>query len=169
MKRMFRKTLLYGILLVAGATIGLQLADTAPANSAAGAVIYPAQQYIQQGGAPLPANILQTNPQQGSVQQGNPQQLVQGEGNANLNNPNAAAYQAQSGQYAQSGQSQQFIQQPVQTQTVPEVLQTPGNILLPAPPKSPIDHLADRTGELLQQVSQNGIKWVVSLFGSFTN
>lgn len=169
MKRTFRKTLLYGILLVAGATIGLQLADTAPANSVVGAGVYPAEQYIQQGGALQPVNTLQANPQQGIVQQATPQQLVQGEGTFILNNPNAAAYQAQSGQYVQSGQPQQFIQQPVQTQTAPGVLQTPGNILLPAPPKSPIDHLADRTGELLQQASQNGIKWVVSLFGSLTN
>ncbi|WP_433946065.1 hypothetical protein [Paenibacillus sp. SN-8-1] len=179
MKRIFRKTLLYGLLLVGGATIGLQLADTAPANSTEGAGIYSAQQYIQQGGAALPASTLQANSQQGNVQpggvqqgrmqQGNPQQFVQGEGAANLNYPNAGAYQVQSGQYVQSNQSQQVIQQTSQTQAASGVLQTPGNILIPASHKSPIDHLADRTGELLQQASQNGIKWVVSLFGSFTN
>lgn len=175
MKRTFRKTLLYGLVLVAGATIGIQLADTAPANMAAGAGMYPAQQYIQQGGTALPANSLQANSvqgstMQGSVVQGNPQQLVQGGGVGSSNNPGASAYQAQNGQYVQQGQPQQFIQQLVQqTQDTTGALQTPGNILLPAPPKTPIDHFADRTGELLQQASQNGIKWVVSLFGSLIN
>ncbi|RUT36456.1 hypothetical protein EJP77_05655 [Paenibacillus zeisoli] len=179
MKRTFRKTILYGLLLVAGATIGIQLADTAPANMAAGTGMVTAQQYIQQGGTALSANSLQPNQGQGStvqgsvvqggVVQGNPQQSVQGVGSGNLNNPNAAGYQAQNGQYIQSGQPQQFIQQQVQTQDTSGVLQTPGNILLPASPKTPIDHFADRTGELLQQASQNGIKWVVSLFGSLTN
>ncbi|QWU15021.1 hypothetical protein SAMN04487895_109225 [Paenibacillus sophorae] len=43
---------------------------------------------------------------------------------------------------------------------------TPGQILVPGEHKSTVDTLADKTAGMLQNASQKGIRWVVSLFDS---
>ncbi|NMO94859.1 hypothetical protein [Paenibacillus lemnae] len=45
----------------------------------------------------------------------------------------------------------------------------PRDILLPDVSKPPADILADKTAGLLQQMSNQSIRWVVSLFGSITD
>lgn len=45
----------------------------------------------------------------------------------------------------------------------------PRDILLPETPKPPADVLADKTAGLLQQLSNQSIRWVVSMFGSITD
>jgi hypothetical protein len=43
---------------------------------------------------------------------------------------------------------------------------TPEQILIPEEQKPTVDVIADKTAGLLQQASQKGIRWVVSLFDS---
>ena len=45
----------------------------------------------------------------------------------------------------------------------------PRDILLPDAPKPPADVLADKTAGLLQDLSNQSIRWVVSLFGAITD
>ncbi|PYE47481.1 DUF3679 domain-containing protein [Paenibacillus barcinonensis] len=44
-------------------------------------------------------------------------------------------------------------------------VQTPSQVLGADQHKAPVDVLADKTAGLLQNLSNSGIKWVVSLFG----
>ncbi|WP_339188179.1 hypothetical protein MKY54_24065 [Paenibacillus sp. FSL P2-0121] len=46
---------------------------------------------------------------------------------------------------------------------------SPEQILIPEEQKPTVDVLADKTAGLLQQASQKGIRWVVSLFASAEN
>ncbi|UNK20024.1 hypothetical protein MNQ98_08410 [Paenibacillus sp. N3/727] len=51
----------------------------------------------------------------------------------------------------------------------PKFEPTPRDILLPESSKPPADVLADKTAGLLQQLSNQSIRWVVSMFGSITD
>lgn len=51
-------------------------------------------------------------------------------------------------------------------ETKPKFEPAPRDILLPDRPKPPADVLADKTAGLLQELSDQGIRWVVSMFGS---
>lgn len=51
----------------------------------------------------------------------------------------------------------------------PKFEPTPRDILLPGDSKPPADVLADKTAGLLQQLSNQSIRWVVSVFGSITD
>lgn len=51
----------------------------------------------------------------------------------------------------------------------PKFEPTPRDILLPEASKPPADVLADKTAGLLQQLSNQSIRWVVSMFGSITD
>lgn len=51
---------------------------------------------------------------------------------------------------------------------VPEYEPSPSDILLPERSQPPADVLADKTAGLLQQLSDQSIRWVVSMFGSIT-
>lgn len=53
-------------------------------------------------------------------------------------------------------------------QQKPKFEPTPRDILLPEGSKPPADVLADKTAGLLQQLSNQSIRWVVSVFGSIT-
>jgi len=46
---------------------------------------------------------------------------------------------------------------------------SPRDILLPERSQPPADVLADKTAGLLQQLSDQSIRWVVSMFGSITD
>lgn len=48
----------------------------------------------------------------------------------------------------------------------PEQLLTPDRLLLPVPEQASVDRIADKTANLLQQVSKRGIYWIASLFTS---
>lgn len=48
----------------------------------------------------------------------------------------------------------------------PKFEPAPRDILLPDRPKPPADVLADKTAGLLQELSDQGIRWVVTMFGS---
>ena len=64
--------------------------------------------------------------------------------------------------------SQQAEQQPEEPEK-PKFEPLPRDILLPETPKPPADVLADKTAGLLQQLSNQSIRWVVSVFGSITD
>ncbi len=53
--------------------------------------------------------------------------------------------------------------------TLPPLKPSPSDILLPERAKPPADVLADKTAGLLQQLSDQSIRWVVSMFGSITD
>ncbi|WP_068616184.1 hypothetical protein [Paenibacillus tuaregi] len=172
MKRTVRKMLLYGLILAAGATLGMQLSGTSLGNQAnpvrpntiAGTG---ASASGQTSGGQLPAQtggwVLQP------VAGGQGLALVPAaqDGQATLQQVTQQTVQQQTVQ--QQVAQQQSTQQAVQSQAATGALQTPGTLLLPEAQQTPIDRFADRTGQLLQQASQSGIKWVVSLFGSLTN
>lgn len=44
------------------------------------------------------------------------------------------------------------------------IQQTPAQILLPPPSSPAVDQFADKTGHLLQKLSNNTINWIASLF-----
>lgn len=64
--------------------------------------------------------------------------------------------------------SQQAEQEPEEPEK-PKFEPLPRDILLPETPKPPADVLADKTAGLLQQLSNQSIRWVVSMFGSITD
>lgn len=56
------------------------------------------------------------------------------------------------------------VEEQVMVQTKPQII-TPREVLVTDPGKEPaVDLFAEKTAGLLQQASQNGIRWVVSLF-----
>ena len=60
-------------------------------------------------------------------------------------------------------------EKPVIVQTRPQVI-TPREVLVTEPGKEPaVDRFAEKTAGLLQQASQSGIRWVVSLFNGITD
>ncbi|GIP20564.1 hypothetical protein [Paenibacillus sp. J22TS3] len=162
MKRTVRKMVLYGLILAAGATLGMQLSGTSLGNQAS-----PVRPNTIAGTGATASG--QTSGGQLPAQTGGwlLQPVAGGQGLALV--PAAQDGQAPLQQATQQAVSQQSTQQAVQSQAATGALQTPGTMLLPEAQQTPIDRFADRTGQLLQQASQSGIKWVVSLFGSLTN
>lgn len=60
-------------------------------------------------------------------------------------------------------------EEPVIVQTKPQIV-TPREVLVTEPGKEPaVDRFAEKTAGLLQQASQSGIRWVVSLFNGVTD
>lgn len=60
-------------------------------------------------------------------------------------------------------------EEPVIVQTKPQIV-TPREVLVTVPGKEPaVDRFAEKTAGLLQQASQSGIRWVVSLFNGVTD
>lgn len=57
-------------------------------------------------------------------------------------------------------------QQPVPTVAPVTSNQTPADLLLPPPSQPSVDQFADKTAELLQQLSKKSIHWVASLLDS---
>lgn len=70
-------------------------------------------------------------------------------------------------QAAQSGDLEQTVSASL-PEAQPQIV-TPRDVLTTEPAKaSAVDVLAEKTAGLLQQVSQSGIRWVVSLFNGVT-
>lgn len=127
----FKKLFLYGVLLVAGVTFGMQLAESGNKDTYGSS-----QYYVQQ-------------PQVQAQQIGQTQQTQQTQ------------------QIGQTGQVQQGQQ--LQAQSPPSTAPTitaPADILLPPATKPSVDKFADKTANLLQKLSKQGIDWVASLFGT---
>ncbi|MDN4069870.1 hypothetical protein QYF50_18360 [Paenibacillus vini] len=175
MAKTLRKGMLYGILLVAGVTLGMQLSDSGAGQSG-----------LAQNGA-WPTNAWSNGSPYNGVQVGSAgayngtpagqagnQNMVPGYANGNANaggygtgynngysndynngnnygNPNNGQYTADGRQYVDGANGGAAL--------------TPGDLLLPQPAPPAVDRFADKTANLLQQVSRKGIHWFASWFG----
>jgi hypothetical protein len=184
-RRGMKRVLLYGVLLAAGAALGMQLMSADP----------------EAGGYAAQAQMPAVSPAAGN---NSPAALTAGQGNvppqaAAQGNGGAAAAGYEQGTYVKlpNGTTYYYVQSQGQaasgTQAVPSALpqipagsgsagagsgasgnaaalyQSPGQLLLSPAPQTSVDRFADKTGELLQNASRKGIDWVVSLFTSLTD
>lgn len=150
MGRSLKKMLLYGILLTAGITLGMQLSEPAPANQ-------------QNSGAPgSPANGTWTQPINESS--GTPIKevytFITPEGKTGYF---MVPEQAESSEAGAGGALEQL---PASPEDDMNGLQTPSDLLLPDPQAPVVDRLADKTASLLQQLSRRSINWFASWFDS---
>ncbi|RRJ66752.1 hypothetical protein EHV15_30340 [Paenibacillus oralis] len=180
MAKTMRKTLLYGILLAAGVTLGMQLADSgtatvygpgysggeAGANGANGANGQLPQAYG--GGVPgYASSAWPANPASGwSGWQGGSAATGAGYGYGNYN---YNYYGANGGYGTGTGSNGAPGSTSVNGgQTGPSggnsAMQTPADLLLPPQTPPTVDRFADKAAHLLQQASQKSIHWVASLF-----
>lgn len=113
---------------------------------------------MQLGGSSTPAPA-EGNPSVQNVQQGHVQEpqgeITQGNGWGGTRKTPPASESA--------AQEQEL------REAKPEFEPSPSDILLPERSKPPADVLADKTAGLLQQLSDQSIRWVVSMFGSITD
>ncbi|RCX22734.1 hypothetical protein DFP94_101317 [Fontibacillus phaseoli] len=179
MAKTLRKSMFYGILLVAGVTLGMQMSETGAgqngfqqngiwtangwqaASSSNGAVNGPFYQ-TQSGQA---GNV---NPY-ANGQYNNGQYNIGGNGNPN-NNGNQSADGVSGVSPSQGSTAQNWTSQGGynwQTSGY-DMLQTPGDLLLPEPAAPAVDRFADKAANLLQQASRKSIHWFASLFGPST-
>ncbi|WP_222861080.1 hypothetical protein [Paenibacillus ihumii] len=133
-----RKSLFYGLLLVAGITFGMQLAETGTSRTYSPASADVSWQYSQQ--------YRQDNLESTRAQAEREREAYW---ESELQEP-ADRTAGEAGAW------------PV----IPELLQTPDSLLLPPPEQAPVDRFADKAANLLQQMSQRSIHWVASLFRS---
>jgi hypothetical protein len=127
----------YGVLLVAGVTFGMQLAESGNKDTYGSP-----QYYVQQ-------------PQVQAQQIGQTEQTEQTQQTQQI---------GQTGQ-VQQGQQGQQLQAQSPLSTAPTIT-APADILLPPATKPSVDKFADKTANLLQKLSKQGIDWVASLFGT---
>lgn len=132
-----KKLFLYGILLIAGVTFGMQLAESGNKDT------------YGSGWNQLPqTQNPQYQVQQSQQVQGQPQGQQQPQlqyPDSNVNGP------------VSSGSQQWQDGQPITA---------PADLLLPATTKPSVDRFADKTANLLQQLSKQSIHFVASLFGT---
>ncbi|ANS75186.1 hypothetical protein AWM70_11710 [Paenibacillus yonginensis] len=178
MARGVKKVLLYGSLLAAGAALGMQLVSggdpaggyTAQAGSLQGTLSSGVAAASQ--GAPAASAPVQpgsgTSAAGSGYEQGTYVKLPNGTTYYYVQTP---AQQQGQGSLPASAQLPQVAGgsagESGNTAGVPQY-QSPGQLLMSPAPQTSVDRFADKTGELLQNVSQKSINWVVSLFGSLT-
>lgn len=166
MAKTLRKTLVYGLLLAAGVTLGMQLAESGTTSEYGPA--------FQTGGMPVgmgePSAAYPYSPQQYSTgwQGGSPPVWT-------TTGQVYPAPQETPGGYASApgyGPAQSGATTPsasTEGTTAPaaggRAMQTPADLLMPPPSPPAIDRFADKAAQLLQQASQKSIHWVASLFG----
>ncbi|MGG6314068.1 hypothetical protein [Paenibacillus macerans] len=174
MAKMLRRTLMYGLLLAAGVTLGMQLAESGtssiygPGFQTGGTAVngqsipaYAGGQLQPNGSSAWPANTAPAwNNGQGIVAAPGTQNGYGTGGNGYGTLPETQNPQTAGGSAAGTNQPDQPAQ-PYGEQA----MQTPADMLLPPPSPPAVDRLADKTAHLLQQASQKSIHWVASLFG----
>ncbi|MCM3698585.1 hypothetical protein [Paenibacillus macerans] len=188
MAKTMRKTLLYGILLAVGVTLGMQLADSGtatvygPGYSGGEAGAKGANGQLPQayggGGPGYGSSAWPANPapgwsgwQGGSAVPGAGYGYGAGGGYGygNYNN-NYNGYNGANGGYGRGSGSNDAGSSSVngRGQTGPSggnsAMQTPADLLLPPQTPPTVDRFADKAAHLLQQASQKSIHWVASLF-----
>ncbi|MEF2964765.1 hypothetical protein V3851_02900 [Paenibacillus sp. M1] len=167
---MLRRTMLYGILLVAGVTLGMQMSEPGPVETG-----------LEQNGSWTPAagaGWPNYNPYSGAAQPsyGNPAGQTGNNGMVWYGN----GYGAQGvtpggtvngvpggiqGGYNAAGNGTMYDDSYYYGQMSGETTQTPADLLLPQPESPAVDRFADKTAQLLQQVSRKSIHWFASWFG----
>ncbi|MFD1177745.1 hypothetical protein ACFQ3W_15750 [Paenibacillus puldeungensis] len=142
MAKRMRRTALYVILLAAGVTLGMQLAESGTADIygpgfQSGGFLVNGQESPSHTEGQLQQNMGQ-NPDSGMTPGGAPNWSVNQEANSHQQNNQAGGG---------------------------SVIQTPADVLLPPQEPPAVDRFADKAANLLQRISQKSIHWVASLFG----
>lgn len=177
MAKMLRKTLVYGLLLATGVTLGMQLAESGTSSILGSgfqtggttavmngqSMTYPQSQQPQQSHQQLQQQIQQLQQQ---LQQynngwtaGSTPTWTTDQGNIVPQGTTGGYPQASGNGTAPSGTDGS------NTTGSGQVLQTPADLLMPPPSPPAIDRFADKAAHLLQQASQKSIHWVASWFG----
>jgi hypothetical protein len=132
-----RNGIIYGILLIAGVTFGMQMADSGSQTTFGPGLNGGLYYADQQTGTYVPVSV----PLNVTVPTNTPQQPI-------LPTPSTAPTSPTSS---------------IPPATQSERMQTPADLLAPAPPQRSVDVLADKTAQLLQKLSKQSIHWVASL------
>ncbi|WP_435924793.1 hypothetical protein [Paenibacillus sp. DYY-L-2] len=155
MGRVKRRGILYGILLVAGITLGMQLSDSGSAeqtdywrNGWYSPYVY---NNVIQPGQTGQTGVFNPTPNPGY---GNPG------GATGYGTGNGAGYGTGGDIGSVRDYTANYGVQPNGSR-----VQTPADLLMPEPEPPAVDRFADKTAGLLQQLSQKGIHWFASLFG----
>ena len=172
MAKMLRKTLVYGLLLATGVTLGMQLAEsgtssilgpgfqtggtTAGMNGQSMIYPYPQSQQPQQSQQQLQQQLQQNN---NGWTAGSTPTWTTDQGNIVTQGTTGGYPQASGNGTAPSGTDGS------NTTGSGQALQTPADLLMPPPSPPAIDRFADKAAHLLQQASQKSIHWVASWFG----
>ncbi|WP_334071997.1 MULTISPECIES: hypothetical protein [Paenibacillus] len=160
MAKPLKKGMLYGLLLIAGVTFGMQMAE--PGSEVNGWVQNGGMTAGGGGGQPGAAGWPQGTWPQSSGYNGNTQ--VPGYGNTSAGS--GGNYGAGAGTLPGGTGSSMPAAGGIQgTQAGDRVLETPADLLLPAPEAPAVDRFADKAAHLLQQVSRKSIHWFASWFG----
>lgn len=168
MGKPLKRGLLYGVLLIAGVTLGMQMAEPEPQ----------ANGWSPNGGIPAGSGTIQPGAAgaQGtwsptSGYSGNVQAPGYGYGYPGVDGSGYSGYigtGAATGAFPGPGGTGSAVPSPGGAQGAPQgngVLQTPADLLLPAPEAPAVDRFADKAAHLLQQVSRKSIHWFASWFG----
>lgn len=150
MGKSLKNMLLYGILLTAGVTLGMQLSEPAPAN--------------QQNSGALGSQVDGTWTQQINDSAGNPIKEVY----TFITPEGKTGYfmVPEPAEASEAGAGGALEQLPVSPGDEMSGLQTPSDLLLPDPQAPVVDRFADKTASLLQQLSRRSINWFASWFDS---
>ncbi|WP_068784894.1 hypothetical protein [Paenibacillus phocaensis] len=166
MAKTLRKTLVYGLMLAVGVTLGMQLAESGTTS-----VYGPG---FQTGGA-----MVGTNGQATGYPYSQPQQYTNG-----WTAGSTPVWSGSQGNTAPQGTAGGYTAAPGYSYAPPgtvtpgtgaegsaapatggQAMQTPADLLMPPSSPPAVDRFADKAAHLLQQASQKSIHWVASLFG----
>lgn len=171
MGKPLKRGMLYGVLLIAGVTLGMQMAEPEPQ----------ANGWSANGGIPAGSGTIQSGAAGGSQGTWSPtpgynvnvQAPGYGYGYPGANGGGYSGYVGTgagpaTGALPGSGGTGSVVPTPGGAQGAPQgngALQTPADLLLPAPEAPAVDRFADKAAHLLQQVSRKSIHWFASWFG----
>lgn len=169
MAKMFRKTLVYGLLLAAGVTLGMQLAESGT-TSVFGPGFQTGGTTVGTNGPSMAYPYPQPQPQQYSNgwTAGSTPVWTTGQGNAAPQGTTGGYNPATGYGYAPTSSGTAAPSPTADGSAAPvggQAMQTPADLLMPPPSPPAIDRFADKAAHLLQQASQKSIHWVASLFG----
>jgi|GEM_PF-5352099 len=162
MGKPLKRGMLYGVLLIAGVTLGMQMAEPEPQANGWGpnGGIPAGSGAIQSGAASAQGTWSPTSGYNGNVQ-------APGYGYG-YPGADGSGYGGYIGAGAGPATAAGALPGPGGAQGAPQgngVLQTPADLLLPAPEAPAVDRFADKAAHLLQQVSRKSIHWFASWFG----
>lgn len=169
MGKPLKRGMLYGVLLIAGVTLGMQMAEPEPQTNG----------WSANGGIPAGSGTIQPGVAGGSQgtwspssgYNGNVQAPGYGYGYPGADGSGYSGYigaGTATGALPGPNATGSVVPPPGGAQGSPQgngVLRTPADLLLPAPEAPAVDRFADKAAHLLQQVSRKSIHWFASWFG----
>lgn len=164
MAKTLRKTLVYGLLLAAGVTLGMQLAESGTTSVYGPGFQTGAVANGQFVGYPYSQQQSSNGWSSGTA---TPAWTTTGQGNAAPQGTTGGYTMAPGYGWAQPGATtpSTVTNGSSNPATGGQVMQTPADLLMPPPSPPAVDRFADKAAHLLQQASQKSIHWVASLFG----